>query len=172
MTSNRWFAPPGEYLQDVPAKGDSNGPASNENAGKKAEAEPEEHFSQRERPELGRYLLQVAGKPKAHTRRQNPLNRRDLRSKKNIQSFTSPSMTALTLPARCSRRPRQSEGPSNTRALSATRAGRHMAPGVRLWKMPSCFWASRGMSGTPQYTCESRFRNPSPRVRRIPCAPV
>ena len=25
----------------------------------KAEAEPEEHFSQRERPELGRYLLQV-----------------------------------------------------------------------------------------------------------------
>ena len=26
---------------------------------KKAEAEPEEHFSQRERPELGRYLLQV-----------------------------------------------------------------------------------------------------------------
>ena len=26
---------------------------------KKAEAEPEEHFSQRERPELGRHLLQV-----------------------------------------------------------------------------------------------------------------
>jgi hypothetical protein len=25
----------------------------------KAEAEPEEHFSQRKRPELGRYLLQV-----------------------------------------------------------------------------------------------------------------
>jgi hypothetical protein len=49
------------------------------------EAEPEEHFSQRKQPELGRYLLQVdrqtkgSYQPKAHTRRQNPLNRQDLR---------------------------------------------------------------------------------------------
>ena len=30
----------------------------------KTEAEPEEHFSQRKRPELGRYLLQVDGQTK------------------------------------------------------------------------------------------------------------
>ena len=75
----------------------------------KSKAEPEEHFSQRKRPESGRYVLQVDRQTKGSYQTANPLNWQDLRSRRNIPSFTSPSMTALTLPARCSHRPRQNE---------------------------------------------------------------
>jgi len=79
----------------------------------KIEAEPEEHFSQRKRPELGRYLLQVDGQIKGSYQTTESAESAGLAIKKEYPILTSPFMTALTLSARCSRRPRRSERPSN-----------------------------------------------------------
>ena len=57
--------------------------------------EHEEVFSQRKRPESGRYLLQVDRQTKAHTKYRRLLKLPGVKLRRPIQSFKCRSMTAL-----------------------------------------------------------------------------
>jgi len=56
--------------------------------------EAEEVFSQRKRPESGRYLLQVDRQTKGSYKTSEPLTRRGSKSRRIIQSFKCRFMTA------------------------------------------------------------------------------
>jgi len=113
----------------------------------KTEAEPEEHFSQRKRPELGRYLLQVDGQTKGSYQTAESAESAGLAIKKEypilhvtVYDSVDFASTVLGSSARQSERTferAQAATLISDRALRATRDGFSDAPAWRPFEISS-----------------------------------